>query len=99
MIGGDQSGSELIGEGGGDQSDRSGSEVIGEDRRGWWLVMRCSRMLSDRLRYFLALSLSILSNFVTFVVTIEASKKMSALLSTKLLYLIYYTAYVTTDTR
>ena len=56
-------------------------------------------MLSDRLRYFLALSLSILSNFVTFVVTIEASKKMSALLSTKLLYLIYYTDYVTTDTR
>ena len=42
---------------------------------------------------------SILSNFVTFVVTIEASKKMSALLSTKLLYLIYYTDYVTTDTR
>ena len=29
VIGGDQRGSELIGEGGGDQSDRSGSEVIG----------------------------------------------------------------------
>lgn len=58
-----------------------------------------TRMLSDQLRYFLTLSLSILSNFVTFVVTIEASKKMSALLSTKLLYLIYYTDYVTTDTR
>ena len=55
-----------------------------------------ARMLSDSSD---TLSLSILSNFVTFVVTIEASKKMSALLSTKLLYLIYYTDYVTTDTR
>ena len=61
-------------------------------------MMRCSPILSDGSDT-LALSLSILSNFVTFVETIEASKKMSALLSTKLLYLIYYTDYVTTDTR
>ena len=39
MIGGDQSGSELIGEGGGDQSDRRGSER----------VVASDAMLSDAL--------------------------------------------------